>query len=208
MFARLVMKSLTASLLALVVSLPALAQAPAANPSIIPYGPPVSVEVAKRVAAAGLAETRKNNWNMAVAIVDPSGNLVYYEKMDNTQLASAKIAVNKARSAALFKRPTKAFQDALAGGGIGLRVLGLEGAVPVEGGFPPGSGRKDHRGDWHVGGHERTRCPMRQGWRGCTERALVIAGWIGSSEVADQKRRCRFCRGAQPSRVGNRQPSV
>jgi glc operon protein GlcG len=136
MFARLVMKSLTASLLALVASLPALAQAPAANPSIIPYGPPVSVEVAKRVAAAGLAETRKNNWNMAVAIVDPSGNLVYYEKMDNTQLASAKIAVNKARSAALFKRPTKAFQDALAGGGIGLRVLGLEGAVPVEGGFP------------------------------------------------------------------------
>jgi glc operon protein GlcG len=110
-------------------------QAPA-NPMLVPYGAPVSVEVAKKVAAAALAETRKNNWYMAVAVVDPSGNLVYYEKMDNTQLGSAKIAVNKARSAALFKRPTKAFQDALAGGGKGMRVLGLEGAVPVEGGVP------------------------------------------------------------------------
>jgi glc operon protein GlcG len=73
---------------------------------------------------------------MAVAVVDPAGDLVYYEKMDNTQIGSAKVAVNKARSAALFKRPTKAFQDAVAGGGAGLRVLGLEGAVPVEGGVP------------------------------------------------------------------------
>jgi glc operon protein GlcG len=112
------------------------AQQPPANPMLVPYGEPVSVEVAKKAAAAALAETRKNNWSMAVAVVDPSGNLVYYEKMDNTQLGSAKIAVNKARSAALFKRPTKAFQDALAGGGTGMRVLGLEGAVPVEGGVP------------------------------------------------------------------------
>ncbi|MGB8771118.1 MAG: heme-binding protein, partial [Candidatus Korobacteraceae bacterium] len=97
---------------------------------------PVTVETAKKAAAAALAETRKNNWTMAVAVVDPSGTLVYYEKMDNTQLGSAKISIDKARSAALFKRPTKAFQDALAGGGNGLRVLGLEGAVPVEGGFP------------------------------------------------------------------------
>jgi len=114
----------------------ALAQQPAANSNLTPYGPPVSLEAAKKAAAAALAETRKNNWNMAVAVVDPGGNLVYYEKMDNTQLGSAKIAVNKARSAALFKRPTKAFQDALAGGGVGLRVLALEGAVPVEGGVP------------------------------------------------------------------------
>ncbi|HEY4961111.1 MAG TPA: heme-binding protein [Terriglobales bacterium] len=114
----------------------ALAQQAPANPSLIPYGPPVSVEAAKKAAAAALAETRKNGWNMAVAVVDPSGNLVYYEKMDNTQLGSAKVSVNKARSAALFKRPTKAFQDALAGGGVGLRVLGIEGAVPVEGGLP------------------------------------------------------------------------
>jgi glc operon protein GlcG len=114
----------------------ALAQQPPANPALTPYGPPVSVETAKKVAAAALTETRKNDWNMAVAVVDPSGNLVYYEKMDNTQLGSAKVSINKARSAALFKRPTKAFQDALAGGGAGLRVLGLEGAVPVEGGVP------------------------------------------------------------------------
>ncbi len=104
--------------------------------SPMPYGAPVSLETAKKVAAAALAEAGKNNWTMAVAVVDPSGNLVYYEKMDNTQLGSAKICINKARSAALFKRPTKAFQDALAGGGLGMRVLGLEGAVPVEGGVP------------------------------------------------------------------------
>jgi glc operon protein GlcG len=102
--------------------------------SPMPYGAPVSLETAKKAAAAALAEAAKNNWNMAVAVVDPAGDLVYYEKMDNTQLGSAKVSVNKARSAALFKRPTKAFQDALAGGGAGMRVLGLEGAVPVEGG--------------------------------------------------------------------------
>ncbi len=114
----------------------AMAQQAPANFYLTPFGSPVDVETAKKAAAAALAEARKNNWNMAVAVVDPSGNLVYYEKMDNTQLGSAKVSVNKARSAALYKRPTKAFQDALAGGGVGLRVLALEGAVPVEGGVP------------------------------------------------------------------------
>ena len=65
---------------------------------------------------------------MAVAIVDPNGTLVYYEKSDNTQIGSANVSINKARSAALYKRPTKAFQDALAGGGGGIRVMALEGA--------------------------------------------------------------------------------
>jgi len=101
-----------------------------------PYGPPISNADAKKAAAAALAEAAKNHWNMAVAVVDPNGTLVYYEKMDNTQLGSANVAVDKARSAALFKRPTKAFQDALASGGAGMRVLGLQGAVPVEGGVP------------------------------------------------------------------------
>jgi glc operon protein GlcG len=101
-----------------------------------PYGLSITVDDAKKAAAPALAEAAKNNWKVAVAIVDPGGNLVYYEKMDNTQLASANISIDKARSAARFKRPTKAFQDALAAGGEGLRVLGLEGAVPVEGGFP------------------------------------------------------------------------
>ena len=101
-----------------------------------PYGLSISVDDAKKAAAPALAEAARNNWKVAVAIVDPGGNLVYYEKMDNTQLASANISIDKARSAARFKRPTKALQDALAAGGEGLRVLGLEGAVPVEGGFP------------------------------------------------------------------------
>jgi uncharacterized protein GlcG (DUF336 family) len=101
-----------------------------------PYGPPVSVDNAKKAAAAALAEAVKNHWTMAIAVVDPNGTLIYYEKMDNTQVGSADVAIDKARSAARFKRPTKAFQDAVAQGGAGLRVLGLPGAVPVEGGIP------------------------------------------------------------------------
>ena len=101
-----------------------------------PYGAPISLENAKKAAAPAIAEAEKNHWNMAAAIVDPSGNLVYYEKMDNTQLGSANVAIDKARSAALFKRPTKALQDALAAGGEGWRILRLQGAVPIEGGIP------------------------------------------------------------------------
>src|SRR5215813_8056001 len=90
-----------------------------------PYGLPIGVESAKKAAAAALAEAAKNHWNMAVAVVDPNGFLIYYEKMDNTQLGSADVSIAKARSAAQFKRPTKAFQDALAQGGTNLRILGL-----------------------------------------------------------------------------------
>ena len=115
---------------------PAAPAAPAVNSYLIPYGPSVNLEGARKAAGAALAEARKNGWLMVVAVVDISGDLVYYEKMDNTQLASAKVAIGKARSAALYKRPTKALQDALAAGGAGLRILGLEGAVPVEGGVP------------------------------------------------------------------------
>ncbi len=100
------------------------------------YGESISLENAKKAAAAALAEARRNNWTMAVAITDTGGHLVYFEKMDATQTGSVNVAISKARSAALFKRPTKAFQDALAGGGEGLRVLGLPGAMPVEGGLP------------------------------------------------------------------------
>ena len=101
-----------------------------------PYGIAISLESAKKVAAPALAEARRNNWTMAVAIVDTAGDLIYYEKMDGTQAASADIALDKARSAARFKRPTKALQDVLAAGGDGLRLLALQGAVPVEGGVP------------------------------------------------------------------------
>jgi glc operon protein GlcG len=119
--------SVIATLLAVVS---ALAQSPT------PYGPPISLDNAKKAAAAASAEARKNNWTMAIAIVDPNGTLVYYEKLDNTQNGSAKVAVDKARSAALFKRPSKAFQDALASSPSGARVLAIEGAMPVEGGIP------------------------------------------------------------------------
>jgi glc operon protein GlcG len=101
-----------------------------------PYGPSVTLEEAKRAAEPAVAEARKNGWMVAVAVVDPSGNLVYYEKIDNTQLGSAVVAIDKARSAALFKRPTKALQDAFASGPEGARVLALHGATPIEGGIP------------------------------------------------------------------------
>ena len=101
-----------------------------------PYGAPISVDNAKKAAAAALAEARKNNWTMAVAVTDLGGDLVYFEKMDGTQTGSVNVALGKARSAALYKRPTKVWQDIVAGGGAGLRILGLEGAVPIEGGVP------------------------------------------------------------------------
>ena len=101
-----------------------------------PYGAPISLDTAKKVAARALAEAAKNNWAETVAIVDPGGSLVYFERMDNTNNASANISIGKARTAALFKRPSKAFQDALAVGGVGLRVLRLKDAMPLEGGVP------------------------------------------------------------------------
>lgn len=100
------------------------------------YGPSITLEQAKAVAAPAIAEARKNQWTMAVAIVDTAGDLVYFEKMDNTQVASTTVALDKARSAARFKRATKVFQDGVAAGGDGLRLLALQGAVPVEGGVP------------------------------------------------------------------------
>ena len=101
-----------------------------------PYGGPLALDTAKKAAAPALAEAAANNWAMAVAVVDGAGDLVYFEKMDATQAGSVTIAIDKARSAARFKRPTKAFQEMLATGGDGLRVFGLNGAVPVEGGVP------------------------------------------------------------------------
>ena len=101
-----------------------------------PYGLPISADAAKKVAAAAVAEAHKNSWNMAVAVTDPNGELVYFEKMDGTQTGSVDVSIQKSRSAARYKRPTKAWQDVLAGGGDGLRVLRLEGAIPVEGGLP------------------------------------------------------------------------
>lgn len=100
------------------------------------YGAPITTDLAKTVATAALAEARANGWTMGAAVVDPSGILVYFEKIDDTQHASPRIAIDKARSAAMFKRPTKTFQDSVEKGGVYLRVMGLRGASFVEGGVP------------------------------------------------------------------------
>ena len=100
------------------------------------YGASITGDAAKKAAAAAIAEARKSNFTMAIAIVDTNGFLVYFEKMDHTQNGSVAIAQDKVRSAALFKRPTKAFEDALAAGGAGLRILALNGTVAAEGGLP------------------------------------------------------------------------
>ena len=102
----------------------------------LPYGAPINLETAKKAAAAATAEARKNNWAMAFAITDPSGELVYFEKIDGTQTASIGIAQDKSRTAARFKRATKVFQDAVGKGGEELRYLGLNGVTPAEGGVP------------------------------------------------------------------------
>jgi uncharacterized protein GlcG (DUF336 family) len=99
------------------------------------YGVSINLEQAKKAIAAGQVEARKNDWPVAIAIVDNSGLLVAYERMDNTQTGSVQAAIDKAVSAAMYRRSTKAFQDALAGGGAALRILGLRGASPVEGGL-------------------------------------------------------------------------
>lgn len=100
------------------------------------YGPSVNLAQAKTALAAAEAEAAAQNWAVAIAIVDTAGNLVAFIKRDDTQTASVDVAQAKARSAAIYKRPTKAFQDTLAAGGVGLRVLSLPGANAAEGGVP------------------------------------------------------------------------
>jgi uncharacterized protein GlcG (DUF336 family) len=94
----------------------------------------LTLAVVKRIAAAAEKEAVRNNWNIFIAIVDDGGNLMYLQRMDDAQLGSQEVSVKKARGALLFKRPTKALEDAVAGGRIGM--LSLPNAVPVEGGLP------------------------------------------------------------------------
>lgn len=112
--------------------------APAASPAFyaIPIGPSISVDDARKAVAAAMAEAQANHWFMAGAVVDTNGDLVYFERMDNVQRGSIKAAIGKARSAALYKRPTKVFEDAIVNSPAGVRLMGLEGAVPLEGGIP------------------------------------------------------------------------
>jgi glc operon protein GlcG len=107
-----------------------------ARAQVLPYGPNVTLEQARVVAAAAEAEARRNNWNVAIAIVDAGGQLVRFERLDNTQLASHDIARQKAWTAVAFKRPSKSFEETIGGGGAGLRVLGIEPLLPIEGGLP------------------------------------------------------------------------
>jgi glc operon protein GlcG len=107
-------------------------QTPAAPP---PFGMPISVEQARAAADAAVAEAKKNNWYYAVAIVEPSGALVYFERMDNAQYASTQIAQDRARASAVFRRPTKSFADRVAQQND-LSVLSLAGSSWSEGGVP------------------------------------------------------------------------
>ena len=100
------------------------------------YGANVSHDQARKALAAALVEARNMKVPMAIAVVDTAGQLVAFERMDNTQTASTNVAQDKAVSAAMYRRPSKAFQDLVAGGGVGLRVLMLRGAIAVEGGIP------------------------------------------------------------------------
>lgn len=99
-----------------------------------PYGQSVSLDQARRIAAAAEQAARQRQFTMAFAVVDPAGELVLFHKMDGTQYGSILVAQEKARTAARFKRPTKAFSDAVAGGRAA--VLSLPGVVAIEGGTP------------------------------------------------------------------------
>jgi len=127
------MQRITLSGIVVAVALASLTSFAAAE--ITPYyGTPVNLETAKKIAAGAMAEARKNNWKMAVAVVDNSGMLVYYEMVDDTQTASAGIAIDKGRTAAMWRRPSKDFEQGVADGRVAL--LGLSGVTPIEGGLP------------------------------------------------------------------------
>src|SRR6185436_5757058 len=106
-----------------------------AAPPSTPYGAPIDLAAAKKAMAAAEAKAMKNNWGVSIAIVDSGANLVMLHRLDNAQLASVRLAEEKARTAVEFRRPTRLLEDAVAGGGVGLRVLTF-GASLAEGGVP------------------------------------------------------------------------
>jgi len=124
------------SLPTIILACTAFLVASVASAQVPQYGGQITLDQAKKAIAAGQAEARKNSWPVAIAVVDTHGFLIAYEMMDNTQTASAAIALDKATSAAMFRRSTKVMQDAVAGGGAGIRFLNLRGASTVEGGLP------------------------------------------------------------------------
>lgn len=102
----------------------------------IPYGPPITLAQAKKVMAAAETEAVKQNWPVAIAIVDAGGHLVLFQRLENTQLGSIDVALEKAKTSALFRRPTRVFEEGLEKGGANLKVLKLPKALPIEGGLP------------------------------------------------------------------------
>ena len=111
--------------------------APTAPPAApVAYGEPINIETAKKAAAAAAEESKKNNWGMCIAVAGPSGDLVYFERMDLCQFASIAISQHKARAAATFKRPTKVFEDRVASGAAGVAAITLDGVIASEGGIP------------------------------------------------------------------------
>ena len=114
---------------------------PEAMPFDIPYGLTLSLEDAQKAIAASVAEAKKHNWKMSISVVDPAGNMVAHATMDGTQIASVSISLAKARTAALFRRPSKAFADAVNGAAgapspATLSLLALNGGAASEGGWP------------------------------------------------------------------------
>ncbi|MFZ0488369.1 MAG: heme-binding protein [Arenicellales bacterium] len=101
---------------------------------VVEYGLPIQLAAAKRVIEAAEKEAAANGWAMVIAIVDSTGHLVALYKMDHAQYGSVEIAQAKARTAVNLKRPTKVLQDGVAEGGIGLRMLSVEGLSALEGG--------------------------------------------------------------------------
>jgi glc operon protein GlcG len=102
-----------------------------------PYGEPINLETAKKVAAAAVAETAKRNWNaFCISVVNPSGDLVYFEKQDNCQYASIGISQHKARTAARFRRPTLVFETLLGKGPYFSYLVTLDDVIASRGGNP------------------------------------------------------------------------
>jgi len=99
----------------------------------LPTKPVLTLEAAKKLAAAAEEEAVKNKWNIVIAIVDDGGNLLYLQRLDGTQTGSIEVALQKARTAVHFKRPSKALEDAVTGGRTVVLALG---AMPIEGGLP------------------------------------------------------------------------
>ena len=114
-----------------------LAVAPALAQTVPPpYGPPIGIENARKVMNAAEAEALKNNWAVVICIIDAGGNMVMLHRHDNVQLSSIEISQGKAKTALMFKRPSKVLDDAISSGGAGLRFLALKDIVPLEGGIP------------------------------------------------------------------------